>query len=787
VILEWYQKYGRPFLTKNEPTRVKEYDEDSQRLLALEDAIRAEVPICFLGNSGIGKSTLINALVAGEESLLPSGGIGPLTAQALSIRYGEKPSFKVEYHPPSRLNSLIFALDSIYRAELRKGGKEIKDLQASEIGMNLDPGDVKDLELEIDPNTEDYERRRQAYKAQALLLVAGRQDEDRELPYLIDKLCIAIGIKKKWGTDTLFPDDARITRLKEALSRGKNKQIYECSILDQQLFKEELHAHAAGHLAPLIRQMTVMWDSDLLKAGVSLVDLPGVGVASDINADVTRTFIREKAKAVILVVDTRGIYKETAELLYRSGFLNRLLFSFDDPTADPVALIVVVVRTDIIADERKANDKSKTKLQHFVDVCAESDQWIRSQLQIELENVWSRSDGLSEEKRGVIERIIENLEIHPLSAIQYRRFLSQDEDDPAFIKEAEDSRLPQLCKSLKNLAINFKNERAEHLRNAKSVFFYSLDNQLQLIKAQLQEDGASDVVEALRQEFKEFLNPLEKEFNNRQGAYREFLRSTVAVIISDLVTKAGNKATKDINKYLYDIRGAHWSTLRAAVRRGGAFSGARQINLPHDFALRFEEPVAEIWGKLLLMEIRQKTKDYADDCVRLVEQLVGWAREHQVRPRAKVLDAQTEIIKSDAQKLNSVGREAVNELREQIKNSLITKIEKPIRNKCQRFVQRGDDIGGGVKNRILQLFEELADDVIEAAIEPATDLLQSQFREVEREIITIFDRHKNPLASLSDIILSSGEERVRQGDMKVRAELLTELNLVIEVRPNMVV
>jgi len=325
------------------------------------------------------------------------------------------------------------------------------------------------------------------------------------------------------------------------------------------------------------------------------------------------------------------------------------------------------------------------------------------------------------------------------------------------------------------------------LATQKKVFFSRLDNQLQLIKAQWQEDGAIDGIEELRQEFKEFLNPLEKEFNNRQGAYREFLKSTVAVIISDLVTKAGNKATKDINKYLFDIRGAHWSTLRAAVRRGGAFSGARHINLPYDFALRFEEPVAEIWGKLLLMEIRQKTRDYADDCVRLVEQLVGWAKEHQVRPRAKVLEAQTEMIKSDSQKLNSVGREAVNELREQIKNSLIKKIEKPIRNKCQSFVQRGDDIGAGVKNRILNLFEELAVDVIEAATEPATDLLQSQFREVEREIIKIFDRHKNPLASLSDVILSSSEERVRLSDMKVRAELLAELNGVIEVRPNMVV
>lgn len=43
-------------------------------------------------------------------------------------------------------------------------------------------------------------------------------------------------------------------------------------------FQPELWDHAAGFLAPLVEQVEVGWPSDLLKAGIILVDLPGVGI-----------------------------------------------------------------------------------------------------------------------------------------------------------------------------------------------------------------------------------------------------------------------------------------------------------------------------------------------------------------------------------------------------------------------------------------------------------------------------------------------------------------------------
>src|SRR6266446_1139044 len=88
-LIDWYECEARPFFERLELARIEEFDADRDRLLRASYALSEELAICFLGNSGVGKSTLINALIAGKEIVLPAGGLGPLTAQALSVYYGE--------------------------------------------------------------------------------------------------------------------------------------------------------------------------------------------------------------------------------------------------------------------------------------------------------------------------------------------------------------------------------------------------------------------------------------------------------------------------------------------------------------------------------------------------------------------------------------------------------------------------------------------------------------------------------------------------------------------------
>jgi GTPase SAR1 family protein len=96
--VKWYEETARPFLLKTAEEKVADFDRDNARLSKAVKSFDVELAVCFLGSSGVGKSTLINSLLGGEQAVVPSGGVGPLTAQAVVVRHQETPGIEVEYH-----------------------------------------------------------------------------------------------------------------------------------------------------------------------------------------------------------------------------------------------------------------------------------------------------------------------------------------------------------------------------------------------------------------------------------------------------------------------------------------------------------------------------------------------------------------------------------------------------------------------------------------------------------------------------------------------------------------
>lgn len=783
-LVGWFQSHVRPFLEGVEPEKVGPLDSDARNLEAVNRAVGGDLAVCFLGNAGVGKSTLINSLVAGRDVILPAGGIGPLTAQALAVRYAPQRRFEVKYHSAQNVWKLAFALEMALKRDERRS-KSSDQEPGDDLGGELDPEARAEVEETLAADEPQLKGKLEDLKKQAQLLVTGNQDSATELEYLVDTLREATGKKRLWGTELRSEDESRIRQIRDVLKWEAESNEARTFSADDPTFLATLRAHASGFLAPIIKELTVFWDTAVLKSGVTLVDLPGVGISGDVYQATTSHWIRERAQAVIMVVETRGINTANAELLRTSGFLNRLLYSAYDPTADPVLLMVAVVKGDLIADEMFAQDRARKRREYFAEVCEKSVVQIKNQLRSQLEAVWSSGDAsVGQAQKEVIDKIIADLQVHPVSAIQYRKLLENDDEDRAFISDAAQSGIPELLASLGDLARRRLAAQTLRQREVGDAFFHRTLSTIRVNQVRWQEETrATEVAERLRGELDLFLSPLRREFDSRQGAFREFLRNTLPVLIKQLVDGAKVVSSREILKYLGTLQNAHWATLRAAVRKGGAFDGARTIDLPLDFALRFEEPIAEVWGKSILKEIRTRTQTFACDCVTLVDKVVEWALAQGARVKTELVLAEREQISADAKRLEAVGREMVNELRDQVKNTLVKKVEGPIRRKCQKFVEDNYDRGGGVKNRILDLFRQLADDATEAASVPAVEILTARFREVETEILAVFNQHTDPLTSAADAIVASHELRIKRSDAQRRKKVLAEAETVLAACP----
>jgi Dynamin family len=789
AIRDWFQQHAKPALQKTEkPQQIKDYDKQADTLQA--QAARLDTPfrVAVLGQARVGKSTLINALVAETAIVVPSGGgDGPLTANALIVRHGKEKRFTVRYHPRKKINEMLFGLE---RKLEREGGRTGPELEKTATD-GADAEELADLIADLE-RTPDAEKRSDSEELarQVRLIIAGSQSVDRPVTYLIDGLLQVLGKPPKHGSVFESEDQTRLIRLKKAVESGSAKRTEEFANLSAQDFNAQLRLHASGHLAPVIFEMRIEWPSPMLEEQIEIVDLPGLGVHNDPFESVTTKYLRSEAQAVMLVTDSGGVRRNEASLL--RDFLNRLLHAGDDPAADPVTLIMAVVQIDNIALERWRNDRDenggtalKSKTQHFEDLVASTRQNLVKQLSDLLTEVWQSTDeSLQKDKALVIQRLISRVQVFPLSAPQYRDLLSEDPESPPFLKSAEATQVPALRQAIIELSREYRREREARLGEAAGRFFGQLRARLEVASAQL--SGENRVFEerrAMEARLSEFLEPKQREFDTRRGAFRNYLRETVPVLIESKVKDASEVARREINAYLVELRGFHWATLRASVRRNGVFHGARQIQMPHDFALRFEEPVAQVWGNQILKSLRKETAQFADYQAALLRDILGWARESGIKVTTRLLEALINDVEEQRKHLNAVGKEAIEELRAAVNRDLPSKIEAPIRKRCEAFVASRHDVGAGVTHRMHVLFQELADEIITVARGPAVTLLTQRFREVESEISEALKQHSNPVKEAEDALLQKLDNQLARESERA-AEAMQLVSAAMDAIPD---
>lgn len=792
-LTDWYAEAVKSFLEEWSPDSIPSLDEEAARLIRVL-ARPSDTVVCFVGVSGIGKSTLINAIVAQEKSVTPSGGVGPLTALATEVRYSTTPQIRAEYHPRSHLWRVASALHfQIARERKVQLAARERDLEPP-----LDEAEQQEIQTEIqqalEPDNEGQSRRMDEFVRMARLLVTGNQHDARPVEYLADALSLACSVKSRWGTTPTAEDEARLSRIAEALKMAERGEVLvKDQGADARAFRETLREHAAGFLSPLIRRIEVSWPSPALKSGLMFVDLPGVGVAGDVYKKETQRFVREKARAVVLVLDRAGPTEPVMDLLRTTGYWDRLLLSSDDPDADPCALKIVVTRVDDVAveewynldpDEEGRRPKSKTAV--FEDIRERLRIGMRQQFeqQIAAFTRTEESSAIRAGRESAARAVLDALEIHPVSAIEFRRLLADDSDDRPFLSSVQQTGVPELSTALERLATSQQELRVERITSLAQRFADALGSTLDAIETTWRAGRAADEAERVREALQKVLDEKRRDLTSRRASFRTFLRQTVPEKIKVAVHEAKDEAQRGVYRYLRSLEDAHWATLRAAVQRGGTYFGARHISLPSDIALRFQDPVAAVWSQSLLKSIRQETYTLASDMRQMVEEVCDWAsREEGAYVDEKVIATQKKLVSAQVERLRDVGKEAIEDLRNVVKVKVVESIERPIRDACKKFVDSGNHIGPGVKARILHLFRELAENATDAASRPTEKTLLSHYEIVNSEITKAFRDWGDPLESAGNAIVERHEDRIKRSDGQKRTRVLGAIEKIRASRP----
>jgi hypothetical protein len=795
-LLSWYENRARPFIETHSKADLAVVDRDRERILTALNAIDQDVAVCFVGNSGVGKSTLLNALLSDRQTILPNDRVGPQTARPTTVRYAPKPYFRVTYVGRDEINELRFLLEVAHQLKTR--GEAKSDLEAG--GDTVDERTVREMEdvLGDEDTTTKEDSRTKLERAQkrARLLVQGGQDGPVDLEYLIDATRAVMGTKPKFGRPVAPEDADRVAQARECVELGRegNPRIVEGGD-EPAKFLEHLGKHAAGSLAPLILELEVGWTADVLANGLVLVDLPGLGVEGDEFQAAAETWISQKARAVILVTDRSGLMTASVEPLRKARFFNKLLHIGGNSESEPVSLGMAMVKLDDVASaawdkeyEAKGDDAPAWN-ELFAQTREDGKALMRAHAERELTRIVEDGiDATRADRKEVIDRLLASLDVHAVSAPEYRRLLRRHPHHPAKIVAVEESGIPGLQKALTSLAASYRRRRVARASAALLSFEQHTRATINLIRATWeQESRAEQEAKALGEELDTFLVPLRKELAARRVRFGAFLGETVPAKISAAVSKAALDAEPALERYLRKFREFPYPTLAAVLRKGGRHekNDGRVINMPKELALKFEEPVAVAWSKGVLAEVRKRTTEHGKDYASITKDVVVWAKDRGARVQPKMVEALHERLEHQATSLSKVGKEATDEIRQAVSDSLAKDLEDLISATFVQFIRANRHRGTGAKDRIIvELFLSELARVAKGAAQPASEkILKTAFDQARIEITARLGEFVDPLDAARAALVQSHEDSVRRSDKRKQQSVLGEAEaLATELR-----
>lgn len=779
-LISYYRGQVRPALSQ-----APELDLVPQ-LDRLADAIEARIgrlvplQLGFLGESQVGKSTLINALL--DRRALPSGGVGPLTAQAIRVRLGEDERFEVQYHGRREVNRLRFALE---REAERQGllPRESKAERPEEEEEN------QQIEVEATPQEDNVDEptqrnaRLEVLAAQARRLLTTEDEDEPSLPELIGGLRQLLEMAARPGA-TGRPTWA--ARLKEIATKlGQTEDVQAVTFEKSSAFSRELRLRAAGWLAPLVSRLELRLAQPIL-AHVDLVDLPGIGVVGDDASQVAGQYVRAEADALVVVVRNNGITELLVSALESADVLTRLNFD-----TEGLRLIVAVTHLDDTAHDRHREQAAEaeedgapvpTLDEVFDGLRVKQVAVIRRQLgQALRQSRTYRSAEPGERVRWdqVIDVIATQAEIHCVAAHDYQNSAAGRIGRAASGVDALRAALIRLGEGHINRQERALHEQLQSLRS-------DLASALAQLRGGLHDEIHSDEERrALVTAVDAVAGPLQAKLKAYQGETQQFLSGTMREVLKRLIVESTSRTGQHLTALIHHGRTMNVRSLQAAMRRNGVFD-KRAIDYPGELTRTFVNHIAAAWKTQVLDKVREHLKQSIERKRKLVEQLLAGTSDvaEDRRLAARAILASLEVR---GRTFTLWSDERLEKFRRTVHDQVHGVVAKLFTAACADAIQRGIHVRNGARDRILHEFNNSGHTSIQTAGVQAQALLLNTFDELRIDIQEqVLNPTANPVTQAADLLkpadrpMPEEERKARRTRLETTDQLIRALPVIAE-------
>ncbi|WP_437322378.1 dynamin family protein [Sorangium sp. So ce394] len=774
----------------------KVVDTADQLAETLESALsaRADVRVGFLGESQVGKSSLINAVVG--RIALPSGGIGPLTAQATRVTYAEEEALVVRYHGARKLREVRLNVEA---ALVRRG--EIAPLRDAGDEVLTDEELLHDLAAKGEPTVDDPRKQAAQERFEYLMnqlwhmLGAGRNVEGAAGPprdalrpsnvIILDGLRAMLGEQPRGDAAALEPYAPFIDDVRRRV--GTEETITAASAGGAREFNRALWARAVGHLAPMVEELEVRLSSELLR-GLTLVDLPGVGVTGDPGGQVARSFVSAGAHALVLVMRNNGLTDTIADMLERSGVITTLLF--DGETESPsIHVMIAVTYLDVVAKDRYARARQEAQYtgepppdKHalFQALAQEMVDTLRAQVHKAL-LASSAFDELPPERKArreaTLRSLCERLDIVCVAAPDFLH-TAMGQEDLAFLRSPEVTGVPRFRDSLSAVGRRLARRREESIRTKGESLAQLLESATQSIGATYTDGGGRAIAdwERFRTDLESAAAPLREQMKASHGELLADLKKRPLAEINLICKDAQLLAAKKLDALRRNGREINVRAIEAALRRDGRWE-RRSINYPDELTLRFVDSVATDWEPKIVGGIRATVRAIADRDLKLVERLCDQATalDDRIVSEAQIA-TQKQILQQHAKTCINWTKDRLDVMTASVRQELDDTVGDIFKNACKKALAAGRNRGTGARERMLDTFHDAGTKALEKACVKACEILRQHYlalyHELEQNYLAV---HHDPLQEAFNNLTSEQLGRARRSDAQRRRHVLARV------------